>query len=74
MPPRDFEVDLRAIRLRLDREGWRTRPSKGPHEIYVHPSKPGHVAVPRGRGDLPVGTARAIAISAGWVARDTQKG
>jgi predicted RNA binding protein YcfA (HicA-like mRNA interferase family) len=55
MPPRDFDLDIRAIRHRLEREGWRIRPSKGPHDIYVHPSKPGHVAVPRGRGDLPPG-------------------
>ncbi|HEX8167467.1 MAG TPA: type II toxin-antitoxin system HicA family toxin [Beijerinckiaceae bacterium] len=69
MPPRDFDLDIRAIRQRLDREGWRIRPSKGPHDIYVHPSKPGHVAVPRGRGDLSPGTARGIAILAGWIAK-----
>ncbi|WP_407524404.1 type II toxin-antitoxin system HicA family toxin [Methylobacterium oryzisoli] len=66
MPPRDFDLDIQAIRRRLEREGWRLRPSKGPHDIYVLPGRP-NVAVPRGRGDLPPGTARAIARQAGWL-------
>lgn len=67
MPPRDFDLDIQAIRRRLEREGWRLRSSKrGPHDIYAHPDKPGKVPVPRGRGDLAPGTARVIARLAGW--------
>ncbi|TXM68888.1 type II toxin-antitoxin system HicA family toxin [Methylobacterium sp. WL103] len=66
MPPRDFDLDIQAIRRRLEREGWMTRPFKGPHDIYAHPERAGTVAVPRGRGDLPAGTARSIARAAGW--------
>jgi predicted RNA binding protein YcfA (HicA-like mRNA interferase family) len=66
MPPRDFDLDIQAIRRRLEREGWTIRPSKGPHDIFVKPGRP-LVAVPRGRGDLSPGTARAIARNAGWL-------
>ncbi|WP_438344531.1 type II toxin-antitoxin system HicA family toxin [Methylorubrum populi] len=66
MPPRDFELDIQTIRRRLEQEGWQLRPSRGPHDIYVLPGRP-HVAVPRGRGQLSPGTARAIARNAGWL-------
>ncbi|MFC5554879.1 type II toxin-antitoxin system HicA family toxin [Methylobacterium iners] len=66
MPPRDFDLDIQAIRKRLEREGWRIRPSRGPHDIYVRPGRP-NVAVPRGCGNLAPGTARAIARNAGWL-------
>ncbi|MYI82253.1 MAG: type II toxin-antitoxin system HicA family toxin [Chloroflexi bacterium] len=41
MPPRARQV----MRL-LEQDGWRWTRSTGSHYIYVHPSKPGHVAVP----------------------------
>ncbi|GJD61506.1 type II toxin-antitoxin system HicA family toxin [Methylobacterium frigidaeris] len=66
MPPRAFDLDIQAIQRRLEREGWRIRPSKGPYDIYMMPGRP-HVAVPRGRGSLPPGTARSIARNAGWL-------
>ncbi|WP_375456277.1 type II toxin-antitoxin system HicA family toxin [uncultured Methylobacterium sp.] len=71
MPPRDFDLDILVIRKRLEREGWQIRPSKGPHDIYVRPGRP-TVAVPRGRGDLSPGTARAIARNAGWLDGNTR--
>ena len=67
MPPRDFDLDIREIRRRLEREGWTVRPSKGPHDVYVRTGEKGFVTVPRGRGDLAPGTARGIALSAGWL-------
>lgn len=73
MPPRDFDLDIRAIRKRLESEGWTIRPSKGPHDIYTMPGRP-LVAVPRGRGDLPPGTARSIARNAGWLSETDEKG
>ncbi|KQT50427.1 hypothetical protein ASG52_06305 [Methylobacterium sp. Leaf456] len=68
MPPRDFDLDLQAIRRRLEREGWRIVKSRGGHDVYRHADRMHHIAVPRGRGDLPVGTARSIARAAGWTA------
>jgi predicted RNA binding protein YcfA (HicA-like mRNA interferase family) len=67
MPPRDFDLDIRAIRRRLEREGWFVKKSSGEHDIYRHREKYGRIPVPRGRGDLPPGTARNIAVMAGWI-------
>jgi len=67
MPPRTFDPDIRAIRKRLEGDGWMVRVATGDHDVYKHPQKPGRIPVPRGRGDLPLGTARNIARSAGWL-------
>ncbi|MGY2047017.1 type II toxin-antitoxin system HicA family toxin [Methylobacterium sp. JK268] len=67
MPPRDFELDLQTIRRRLEREGWQIAKAAGRHDVYKHPVKPGHIPVSRGRGEIPVGTARSIARAAGWI-------
>ncbi len=61
-----MDRDIRRIKQRLASEGWAGRDS-GPHTVYTHPSKPGRVVVPKGRGDLPAGTARSIANAAGWI-------
>jgi predicted RNA binding protein YcfA (HicA-like mRNA interferase family) len=74
MPPRHFDLDIRSIRPRLEREGWTLRKTTGDHHVYVHPEKPDFVPVPRGRGDLPFGTARNIARAAGWITlKDRQR-
>ncbi|GJE61867.1 type II toxin-antitoxin system HicA family toxin [Methylobacterium trifolii] len=67
MPPRTSELDLRAIGKRLEREGWTVRVATGDHDVYKHPTKPGRIPVPHGRGNLPLGTARSIAGQAGWL-------
>ena len=69
MPPRDFELDIQGVRRRLEREGWVVRRASGAHDVYVHNGKPGRIPVPRGRGDLPTGTAHNIAKTAGWIER-----
>jgi predicted RNA binding protein YcfA (HicA-like mRNA interferase family) len=69
MPPRDFDLDLVAIRARLAREGWHVRNGGREHDVYKHAEKPGRIPVPRGRGDLPFGTAKSIAVAAGWTGR-----
>lgn len=69
MPPRDFDLDIQAIRRRLEREGWSLTKLAGAHDVYKHPGLDGRIPVPRGRGDLPVGTARNIAREAGWLKR-----
>jgi predicted RNA binding protein YcfA (HicA-like mRNA interferase family) len=61
------ERDLRKIRQRLESEGWLVLRDAGPHTVYGHPSKGGRIAVPKGRGDLPAGTAMSIAKAAGWL-------
>jgi predicted RNA binding protein YcfA (HicA-like mRNA interferase family) len=61
------ERDIRKIRARLVRDGWIAVPSRGPHEKFRHPVHPTVVIVPRGRGDLPAGTARSIARAADWL-------
>ncbi|WP_293864255.1 type II toxin-antitoxin system HicA family toxin [uncultured Alsobacter sp.] len=61
-----MERDLRKIRQRLQREGWIVLRQVGPHTVYAHPAGGRHVIVPHGRGDLPTGTALAIAMQAGW--------
>ncbi len=60
------ETDLRKIRDRLNAEGWIAR-DDGKHTVYKHPEKQGRPIVPKGRGDLPEGTARSIAKAAGWL-------
>lgn len=70
MPPRDFDLDIQAIRRRLEREGWQNTKAAGAHNVYKHPERAGRIPLPRGRGDLPVGTARSIAVEAGWTKRE----
>ena len=60
------ERDLRKIKDRLKGEGWLILRNDGDHTVYHHPDKKGRVIVPKGRGDLPTGTANSIAKSAGW--------
>jgi len=60
-----IERDIRKIRQRLEKEGWQAKEG-GRHTVYTHPEKKGRVVLPRGRGDLPTGTARDIARNAGW--------
>lgn len=60
------ETDLRKIRARLSNEGWYEARKAKKHIVYKHPEKEGRVIVPKGRGDLPSGTADSIAEMAGW--------
>jgi predicted RNA binding protein YcfA (HicA-like mRNA interferase family) len=62
-----FERDLAKIRARLAREGWQILRNDGDHTVYTHPERKGRVILPKGRGDLPPGTARSIAKQAGWI-------
>ncbi|MGO9005245.1 MAG: type II toxin-antitoxin system HicA family toxin [Beijerinckiaceae bacterium] len=54
------------IRRRLEQEGWKLHRAKK-HLVYKHPDKKGRVIVPRGRGEIPPGTADSIAKQAGWI-------
>ena len=61
------ETDLRRIRQRLEAEGWVVQRNTGDHTVYSHIGRLGRIPVPKGRGDLPPGTARSIAKAAGWI-------
>ena len=62
-----LERDIQKIRRRLIREGWIAVPSRGLHEKFQHRARRIAVILPRGRGDVATGTARAIAQAAGWM-------
>lgn len=62
-----FERDLAKIRAQLNRDGWQILRNDGDHTVYAHPERQGRVIVPKGRGDLPLGTARSIVRQAGWI-------
>ncbi|MDR3497541.1 MAG: type II toxin-antitoxin system HicA family toxin [Ancalomicrobiaceae bacterium] len=59
-----FETNTRMIIARLEREGWINRGGAN-HDVFVHPTRKGRVVVPRHR-ELKLGTARSIAVAAGW--------
>jgi predicted RNA binding protein YcfA (HicA-like mRNA interferase family) len=45
--------------------GWYLAHTKGSHQQYKHPSKPGVVTVPHPRKDFPIGTLKSIERQAG---------
>jgi len=59
-------VASREVIRRLEADGWILVRTKGSHNQYEHPSKPGLVTVPHPKKDLPTGTLRSIYRQAGW--------
>ena len=55
----------REIIRRLKQDGWQLVRTKGSHQQFRHPTKPGLVTVPHPKRDLPVGTAKSILKQAG---------
>ncbi|RIK67520.1 MAG: hypothetical protein DCC65_06290 [Planctomycetota bacterium] len=51
---------------RLKREGWLLVRTRGSHQQFKHPERPGLVTVPHPRKDFPKGTLKAIFRQAGW--------
>lgn len=49
----------------LMQDGWQEKAQRGSHLQLVHPTKPGKVTVPIHKGDVPIGTLRAILKQAG---------
>jgi predicted RNA binding protein YcfA (HicA-like mRNA interferase family) len=50
----------------IEQDGWFWKRSKGSHNIYKHPTKPGTVVVAyHGAKDLPEGTVKSILRQAG---------
>jgi predicted RNA binding protein YcfA (HicA-like mRNA interferase family) len=60
-----MERDSRKIIRRLKQEGWELISARGSH----HKFRKGSITliVPHPKKDLPEGTARSIAIAAGWL-------
>lgn len=54
------------IITRLKREGWVEVGTRGSH-VKLRNAAGRHLVVPHPKKDLPLGTARQIAKSAGWI-------
>ncbi|MDE0030768.1 MAG: type II toxin-antitoxin system HicA family toxin [Deltaproteobacteria bacterium] len=55
---------------RLKRDGWTLRNTRGSHQQFAHPEKPGHVTVKHPTKDIPTGTLRNIYRQAQWDWKD----
>lgn len=60
-----MERDSKKIIKRLLAEGWEQVSSRGSHHKFRRGDSV--VVVPHPKKDLPIGTARNIAKSAGWI-------
>lgn len=58
-------MKVREIEKLLKADGWVYKNSRGSHDHYIHPTKPGKVTVPHHKGDLDIGTAKSILQQAG---------
>lgn len=59
-------MDSREVIRRLRADGWALVRTKGSHQQFKYPARPGLVTVPHPRKNLPVGTLRSIFKQAGW--------
>lgn len=59
------ETNTAAVVRRLKQEGWTLDRHGANHDVYVHQTLDGVIAVPRHRSLSP-GVARSIARTAGW--------
>jgi predicted RNA binding protein YcfA (HicA-like mRNA interferase family) len=50
---------------KLNAAGWKHVRTKGSHQHFKHPDKPGIVTVPHPKKDLPTGTLKSIEKQAG---------
>lgn len=60
-----IERNSRKIIKRLEKEGWTLGRTTGSHHQFTKDGQT--LTVPHPKKDLPTGTARAIAKSAGWI-------
>ncbi len=56
---------FRELEKILLADGWMLKGSKGSHNQYIHPTKPGKVTIPNHRGDLNIKTVNTILKQAG---------
>ncbi|MDR1291869.1 MAG: type II toxin-antitoxin system HicA family toxin [Clostridiales Family XIII bacterium] len=58
-------MNYRELRKKLQGAGWIITGGSS-HDKAIHPEKPGElIAIPRHKGEVPIGTANAILKSAG---------
>lgn len=53
-------MNSRDVITQLKAAGWVLNRVKGSHNVFTHPSRPGHVVVPHPKKDLPLGTVKSI--------------
>ena len=53
-------MDSREIIKKIKADGWYLVATKGSHQQFKHPTKPGRVTVPPPKRDLPLGTLRSV--------------
>lgn len=58
-------MTFKEIEKLLKEDGWYFVGAKGSHNQYKHSTKRGKVTVPNHKGDIPLGTAKAILKQAG---------
>jgi len=58
---------MKALELlrKLRQDGWEEKNQEGSHLHLTHPTKKGKVTIPMHKGDLPIGTVKAILKQAG---------
>jgi len=59
-------MTAREVIKALRKDGWTWKATKGSHQHFVHPEKPGKVTVPVHKGEIPNGTLQSIYKQAGW--------
>ncbi|MEW7978481.1 MAG: type II toxin-antitoxin system HicA family toxin [Candidatus Sedimenticola endophacoides] len=50
---------------KLRKEGWELRSMKGPHHVFTHPDRAGHITVPHTKKDLGKGLVNKLMQQAG---------
>ena len=60
-----YKMTAKEIEKILKADGWYFVTAKGSHNRYKHTVKSGKVTVPNHKGDIPIGTVKAILKQAG---------
>lgn len=58
-------MNSKEISKLILKDGWELVRTKGSHQQYRHPVKPGTVTIPHPKKDLPKGTVKSILKQAG---------
>ncbi|MFT8464643.1 MULTISPECIES: type II toxin-antitoxin system HicA family toxin [Acetobacter] len=53
-------MDSRDIIKKIKADGWYLVATKGSHQQFKHPTRPGRVTVPHPKRDTPIGTIRSV--------------
>lgn len=58
-------MDSRSLVKMIEAEGWQLVRTRGSHQQFKHPERPGLVTIPHPKKDLPTGTVKSILKQAG---------